>query len=132
MEKTIRKFTSHEEARAETYRYWHGRPDGEVFDAIAEMSELSRGYLHPSYAFGVRAQPRVTKDLDIWIKLSRPHASAGYAAHASFGATLRNISGVPARYISADDLITNKLASGRLQDFADVEAIRQARAAVNR
>ena len=39
MEKTIRKFTNHEEARAETYRYWHGRPDGEVFDAIAEMSE---------------------------------------------------------------------------------------------
>ena len=31
---------------------------------------------------------------------------------------------LPARYISAEDLITNKLASGRLQDLADVEAIR--------
>ena len=30
---------------------------------------------------------------------------------------------VPARYISALDLIKNKLASGRLQDLADVEAI---------
>jgi LPS sulfotransferase NodH len=39
MDKTLRKFTSHEEARAETYRYWRSRPDGEVFDAIAEMSE---------------------------------------------------------------------------------------------
>jgi LPS sulfotransferase NodH len=39
MDKTIRKFTSHEEARAETYRYWRSRPDGEVFDAIAEFSE---------------------------------------------------------------------------------------------
>ncbi len=38
MDKTIRKFTSHEEMRAETYRYWRTRPDGEVFDAIAEMS----------------------------------------------------------------------------------------------
>jgi hypothetical protein len=39
---------------------------------------------------------------------------------------------IPARYISADDLITNKLASGRLQDLADVEAIRQARKAQGR
>ncbi len=31
---------------------------------------------------------------------------------------------VPAPYISADDLITNKLASGRPQDLADVDAIR--------
>ena len=34
---------------------------------------------------------------------------------------------LPARYISADDLITNKLASARPQDLADVAAIRQAR-----
>jgi hypothetical protein len=32
---------------------------------------------------------------------------------------------LPVRYISADDLITNKLASGRPQDLADVAAIRQ-------
>jgi hypothetical protein len=31
---------------------------------------------------------------------------------------------LPARYISPDDLITNKLASGRPQDLADVDAIR--------
>ena len=36
---------------------------------------------------------------------------------------------LPARYISAEDFITNKLASGRLQDLADVEAVRQAQAA---
>jgi len=36
---------------------------------------------------------------------------------------------LPARYISANDLITNKLASGRPQDLADVEAVRQAQAA---
>ena len=38
MDKTLRKFTSHEEARAETYRYWHGRPDSEIFEEIWEMS----------------------------------------------------------------------------------------------
>jgi LPS sulfotransferase NodH len=39
MDKTIRRFTSHEESRAETYRYWRGRSVAEIWDAIAEMSE---------------------------------------------------------------------------------------------
>ncbi len=39
---------------------------------------------------------------------------------------------LPVRYISADDLIINKLASGRPQDLADVAAIRQAQAAIKR
>jgi hypothetical protein len=37
---------------------------------------------------------------------------------------------LPARFISAADLITNKLASGRLQDLADVEAIRHSQRSV--
>lgn len=129
------------------------------------------------YAVGVHAQPRVTKDLDVFIESSPDNARAVYKALAEFGAPLseftvedfhnpnvfaqfgqppyrvdilQQISGVdfatayensdelmvegelPVRYISADDLITNKLASGRLQDLADVEAIRQARAAKER
>jgi hypothetical protein len=129
------------------------------------------------YAVGVHAQPRVTKDLDIFIEMSETNAAAVYRALASFGAPMDDIStedflkptsvvriGVPpvavdilqnidgitfdqawetseeylvddeiaTRYISADDLIANKLASGRLQDLADVEAIRQARAAQGR
>ena len=38
MEKTLRKFTNHEDIRAETYRYWHGRPDSEIFEEISNMS----------------------------------------------------------------------------------------------
>lgn len=34
--------------------------------------------------------------------------------------------GIPAHVISAQHLIDNKLKSGRLQDLADVEAIREA------
>jgi hypothetical protein len=123
------------------------------------------------YAVGVHAQPRVTKDLDIFIEMSPSNASAVYTALAAFGAPmtgiaaedflepnsvvrigvppvavdiLQHIDGVtfeqawrcsaeylvddeiPARYISAEDLITNKLASGRLQDLADAAAVRQA------
>ena len=126
------------------------------------------------YAVFVHAQPRATKDLDVFIKSSPENALATYKALADFGApladftvedfntpnvcarfgnppycfdVLQNISGVtfdavyansnelvvdgefPVRYISADDLITNKLASGRAQDLADVEAIRHRRRA---
>ena len=38
MDKTIRKFTSHEEMQAETYRYWQSRPSAERFEATWELS----------------------------------------------------------------------------------------------
>lgn len=38
MDKSIRKFTNHEDMRAETYRYWHSRPDWEIFEETAKMS----------------------------------------------------------------------------------------------
>lgn len=121
------------------------------------------------YAVFVHAQPRATKDLDVFIESSPENAIATYSALAEFGAplaeftvedfndpsvgasfgvppyrfdVLQSIAGVefakvyenskellidgdlPARYISAEDLITNKLAAGRKQDLADVEAIR--------
>jgi len=39
--------------------------------------------------------------------------------------------GIPVRYISFDDLITNKLAVGRLRDLADVEDLRKSREAMS-
>jgi len=39
------------------------------------------------------------------------------------------VDGIPTHVISSDLLIQNKLASGRLQDLADVEAIREAKKA---
>jgi hypothetical protein len=129
------------------------------------------------YAVFVHAQPRMTKDLDVFIESSTSNAKAVYSALTQFGAPLSDITvedfqhpatvvrigvppicvdilqsidgidfltvytgsveyiiddEVPARYISADDLITNKMASGRPQDLADVAAIRQARAAQKR
>ncbi len=126
------------------------------------------------YAVFIHAQPRMTKDLDVFIESSPENALAVYKALAEFGAPLvgftvedfhtptvcarfgnppycfdilQQIAGIdfatvyenseellidgdlPTRYISATDLITNKLASGRLQDLADVEAIQKAQAA---
>jgi hypothetical protein len=118
------------------------------------------------------AQPRFTKDMDLFIKADHQNASATYAALADFGVPLQGIQAddftdrssffrfgrdpngfdilpaipgvdfdaawerrvevvidtrtvLKANFISADDLIAAKLASGRPQDLADVDAIRK-------
>ena len=127
------------------------------------------------YAVFVHGQPRMTKDLDVFIESSPSNALATFKALAEFGAPLsgftvddfangktgarfgnppicfdilQKIDGIdfatvyansipflidgdlPARYISADDFIVNKLASGRPQDLADVDAVRNRRKAL--
>src|ERR1017187_193154 len=125
------------------------------------------------YAFIFHAQPRFTKDIDLFIKADTANAQATYAALTSFGAPLEGIrpeefaerssffrfgrdprgfdilpdlpgvdfeaawerrvegvldaaTGLTAFFISKDDLIAAKLASGRPQDLADVSAIQKA------
>jgi hypothetical protein len=125
------------------------------------------------YAVSFHAQPRATKDLDLYIKADPANADAAYAALACFGAPMTGISkddlsdprkffrfgqppiaidilsgidgvdfdqawerrvegvidqtsGLIAFIISKEDLITSKLAAGRMRDLADVEEIREA------
>jgi hypothetical protein len=125
------------------------------------------------FAVILHAQPRFTKDLDLFVKADPANARAIYAALAAFGAQLQSMrpedfadpkaffrfgrdphgfdilpdipgvdfdgawerrvettvdaeSGLRANFISSDDLIAAKLASGRPQDLADVDAIRKA------
>jgi hypothetical protein len=128
-----------------------------------------------AYAVSVHAQPRATKDLDMWVKPDAENAKAVFAALSKFGVPLEgltiadfaergpffhmgrepvavdiltDIPGVEfnaawehrvedvvdtermlnAFFISRADLITAKLAAGRPQDLADVDAIRKASA----
>jgi hypothetical protein len=128
-----------------------------------------------AYAVSIHAQPRATKDLDIFIKADAQNAHRVFAAMARFGAPLEGLtvadfaergpffrmgrepvsvdilteipgvdfdaawlrrvrdaidptSGLKANFISADDLVAAKLAAGRPQDIADVDAIRKATA----
>jgi hypothetical protein len=128
-----------------------------------------------AYAVSLHAQPRATKDLDIFIKADPENGVAVFRALAAFGAPLEGLTardfaergsffrmGVPplmvdilpeidgidfetawshrvievvdasmnlsAPFISADDLITNKGASGRAQDVADIAAVKKAQA----
>ena len=51
MEKTIRKFASHEEQKAQVYRYWRSRPLAERFLAVWEATATA-------YAFkGIKYDP---------------------------------------------------------------------------
>jgi hypothetical protein len=126
------------------------------------------------FAVILHAQPRFTKDMDLFIKADPANAQAIYAALAAFGASLQGIrpedfaepsnlfrfgreprafvilpeipgvdldtawerrvevvvdpaTGLKANFISAEDLIASKLASGRPQDIADADAIHKAK-----
>ena len=123
------------------------------------------------YAFGVHAEPRATKDLDIFVRSDEENSKAVFRALAQYGAPLgeftatdfmdgatfqigqpparidilQQIDGITfdeawenrieglvdgevrAAVISRDDLIRNKLASGREQDFLDVKKLRAAK-----
>lgn len=122
------------------------------------------------YAFGVHAEPRATKDLDLLIRSDELNSAAVYGALTQYGAPLDGLSPrdfmdgstfqigqPPARVdllqridglafdeawqhrieglidgevkvnvISRDDLIRNKLASGREQDLLDAKKLRAA------
>ena len=49
------------------------------------------------YAVGVYAEPRATKDLDIWIDVDKENSEAVYRALASFGAPLAGLSSLDFR-----------------------------------
>ena len=123
------------------------------------------------YAVMKYAEPRFTKDLDIWIRNSPENATKVYAVLAEFGAPLKSdglsakdftsddltyqigvapiridiltridgvsfneawerrerdlLAGIPANFISLEDLIRNKAASGRASDVEHLKQLRK-------
>lgn len=121
------------------------------------------------WAVTYHAEPRYTKDLDVWISADRANAKAIFQALRAFGAPLSGISaddftqegnfyqmgvppvrvdvlmsvpglkfedawhnrvvadfdGVPVNFISRQDLIISKRASGRPQDLIDADLLEQ-------
>jgi hypothetical protein len=118
MDKTVRKYTSLDEMKADEYRYWQSRPVQVRMDAVEEMIRT--------------AQPRFTKDIDFFIGADPPNAQATYAALAEFGAAMEGIR--PEDFADRGAFfrfgrdprgfdIAAEIASGRPQDLADVSAI---------
>ena len=140
-------------------------------DLLLAFNDQSVKYLVVGgYAFGVHAEPRATKDLDLFIRSDKENSEAVFRALAQYGAPLSGLSPTdfmdgtvfqigqpPARVdilqqidgvsfdeawenriegfldgeirtivISKDDLIRNKLASGREQDVLDVKKLQAA------
>ena len=140
-------------------------------DILSKLNTHGAKYLViGGHAVSFHAEPRGTKDLDVFIKADEENSKAVFAALADFGAPMRGvtpadfndrptrvfqlgvpparvailqgIAGVdfdeawpnrvdglldkdtPAHIISREHLIQNKLAVGRHQDLADVEALR--------
>ena len=123
------------------------------------------------YAVTQYAEPRYTKDLDLWISTDPANAEAVFRALREFGAPLAGLTakdfaeegyfyqmgvppvradvlmgipglefgpawerrvevdfdGLPVLFISREDLIQAKLASGRAQDLIDAELLSQAK-----
>jgi hypothetical protein len=125
------------------------------------------------HAVGMHAEPRATKDLDVFVRNDAENSKRVFRALRRFGAPLDGISasdfcqhpgdvfqiGVPpcrvdvlqsisgvdfngawerrmtfkiddeldAPFIAIEDLVANKIASGRLQDLADAEKLNKAK-----
>jgi len=139
-------------------------------DLLRLFSDSSVKYLViGGYAVVQYAEPRYTKDLDLWISTDPANAEAVYKALREFGAPLAGLTaddfaeegyfyqmgmppvrvdvlmGIPGlefepawdrrvevdfdglrvTFISREDLITAKLASGRAQDLIDADALSQ-------
>jgi len=59
-------------------------------DLFAELNSAEVRYLLVGgYAVGVHAEPRFTKDLDVWIDFAPDNAAQTYGALANFGAPLQ-------------------------------------------
>lgn len=122
------------------------------------------------YAVIKYAEPRYTKDIDLWVSADRDNAAAVYKALSAFGAPLVGLTendfahegyfyqlgvapvrvdvlmsipglkfeqawekrvmvdfdGIMIPFISKQDLITSKVASGRPQDLIDAQLLREA------
>lgn len=96
--------------KREEYGYWSAQPAAARFAAIAALggmpptmwsdffellTSLNTHHVQylivGGYAVGFHAQPRATKDLDLWIDPTPENAEALYAALASFGAPLAGL-----------------------------------------
>ena len=115
-----------------------------VFKALKEFGAPLRTKTDPEDADRFAAQrPLTAKDFeneDSWFMMGLPPRAVDVLAKIPgvvFNAAWKNRvtavidepTGLTAEFISRDDLIAAKLASGRPQDLADVDAIRQAHAA---
>jgi hypothetical protein len=110
-------------------------------DLFAAFNAAAAEYLLVGgYAVAFHAEPRFTKDLDVWVQPTPANAQRVLAGLRAFGAPLQGLTAAelaeawPARVVTSygeqalavigrEHLIVNKRASGRPQDLLDVELL---------
>ncbi len=77
------------------------------------------------YALAAHGHPRYTDDIDFWVRPDSPNLQRLMSVLADFGFASLGLSvgGVRLPIIGLQDFKTNKRASGRLKDLADLEAL---------
>ena len=86
----------------------------------ALVAEEVRFLVVGAHALAVHGYPRATVDIDIWVESNPENAERVWRALAAFGAP---VEGVTVPVLGVEDLVTNKLASGRDKDRADVRGL---------
>ena len=73
------------------------------------------------YAVGYHGYPRATGDIDIWVSISPDNASRLVRAMKEFGFGDAGLN--EETLLQENQVVTNKLASGRKKDLADLEQL---------
>jgi hypothetical protein len=90
-------------------------------DILRALSEKKAKFIMVgAYAMAAHGYPRSTMDIDLWIMPEQENASLVFQALKDFGTPVGDLS---VDVLSVPDLIKNKLATGRLKDQADAEAL---------
>lgn len=61
IDKTIRRFSSHEEQKAEVYRYWNSRPAGERLAAVWDATITAYAWKGIKYDPTRRSEATITR-----------------------------------------------------------------------
>ena len=96
-------------------------------DLFAALNDAGADFLVVgALALAAHGHVRATKDIDVWIRCAPENASRVYAALRVFGAPLMNLSeaDLATPNVVFQIGVAPKLASGRLQDLADVETLK--------
>lgn len=81
----------------------------------------ARYLLVGGYAVAFHAEPRFTKDLDVWIEASQPNATRAYEALRAFGAPLGGLS--PADLAAPDKVLQIGVPPNRIDIVTSIDAV---------
>ena len=91
-------------------------------DLFSALNAVNARYLTiGGYAFAFHAEPRYTKDIDIWVEPSGANAEAVWRALAAFGAPMSNI--LPADFAQPGMVVQLGVPPNRIDIVTSIEGV---------